>query len=292
MKDTIEIRWHGRGGQGAKTAALLLADVAFKTGKYVQGFPEYGPERMGAPITAYNRISSEPIRVHSNIYEPQYVVVVDESLIEPVHVTAGLAEDGAIIINTPKTPDEVRPLLKGYKGRVYTLDAKEISMKTLGKNFPNSPMLAAIVAVSGIMEEGPFLEDMRQSYQHKFAKKPEVIEGNHGSIKARLQGGNEVMRTDISKIHDNSKWTELTPGNHVYGGGTSKAFNTGEWRTSTPVLDESKCVHCLLCAPVCPDSCIPVVSGKRLAFDLEHCKGCGICAYQCKFGAITMKEGK
>ena len=90
MKDTIEIRWHGRGGQGAKTAALLLADVAFKTGKYVQGFPEYGPERMGAPITAYNRISSDPIRVHSNIYTPQYVVVVDESLLESVDVTAGL----------------------------------------------------------------------------------------------------------------------------------------------------------------------------------------------------------
>ena len=108
MKDTIEIRWHGRGGQGAKTAALLLADVAFKTGKYVQGFPEYGPERMGAPITAYNRISSDPIRVHSNIYTPQYVVVVDESLLESVDVTAGLKEDGAIVINTPKTPDEVR----------------------------------------------------------------------------------------------------------------------------------------------------------------------------------------
>ena len=180
VKDTIEIRWHGRGGQGAKTAALLLADVAFKTGKYVQGFPEYGPERMGAPI-----------RVHSNIYDPQYVVVVDESLIEPVHVTAGLAEDGAIIINTPKTPDEVRPLLKGYKGRVYTLDAKEISLKTLGKNFPNSPMLAAIVAVSGIMEEGPFLEDMRQSYQHKFAKKPEVIEGNMEALKLAFR---EVMK--------------------------------------------------------------------------------------------------
>ena len=191
VKDTIEIRWHGRGGQGAKTAALLLADVAFKTGKYVQGFPEYGPERMGAPITAYNRISSEPIRVHSNIYDPQYVVVVDESLIEPVHVTAGLAADGAIIINTPKTPDEVRPLLKGYKGRVDTLDAKDISLKTLGKNFPNSPMLAAIVAVSGIMEEGPFLEDMRQSYQHKFAKKPEVIEGNMEALKLAFR---EVMK--------------------------------------------------------------------------------------------------
>ena len=178
VKDTIEIRWHGRGGQGAKTTALLLADVAFKTGKYVQGFPEYGPERMGAPITAYNRISSDPIRVHSNIYTPQYVVVVDESLIESVDVTAGLKEDGAIVVNTPKSADEIRPHLNGYKGKVYTLDAREISMQTLGKNFPNSPMLAAIVAVSGIMEKDAFLADMRVSYKHKFAKKPEVIEGN------------------------------------------------------------------------------------------------------------------
>jgi pyruvate ferredoxin oxidoreductase gamma subunit len=183
VKDTIEIRWHGRGGQGAKTAALLLADVAFKTGKYVQGFPEYGPERMGAPITAYNRISSNPIRVHSNIYTPQYVVVVDESLIDSVHVTDGLKEDGAIVINTPKSAEEIRPMLNGYKGRVVTLDARAISMKTLGKNFPNSPMLAAIVAVSGVMEEEAFLEDMQQSYQHKFAKKPEVIEGNMQALK-------------------------------------------------------------------------------------------------------------
>ncbi len=183
MKDTIEIRWHGRGGQGAKTAALLLADVAFKTGKYVQGFPEYGPERMGAPITAYNRISSSPIRVHSNIYTPQYVVVVDESLIGAVDVTAGLREDGAIIVNTPKSADEIAPLLNGYKGKVYTLDAREISMQTLGKNFPNSPMLAAIVSVSGVMNEEDFLRDMRGEYEHKFAKKPEVIEGNMNALK-------------------------------------------------------------------------------------------------------------
>ena len=100
MKKSLEIRWHGRGGQGAKTAALLLADVAFKTGAYVQGFPEYGPERMGAPITAYNRISNNPITIHSNIYEPDYVVVVDDSLLESVNVTAGLKKDGAIVINT------------------------------------------------------------------------------------------------------------------------------------------------------------------------------------------------
>ena len=178
MKDLIEIRWHGRGGQGAKTASLLLADAAFNTGKYVQGFPEYGPERMGAPITAYNRISKEEIRVHSNIYTPDLVVVVDESLLESVDVTAGLKEEGAIIVNTAKTPDEIIPHLKGYKGKAFTVDARTISVEALGKYFPNSPMLAAAVAVSGVMEWEQFISEMKASYQHKFAKKPEVIDGN------------------------------------------------------------------------------------------------------------------
>ncbi len=178
MSQGLEIRWHGRGGQGAKTAALLLADVAFKTGAYVQGFPEYGPERMGAPITAYNRISREEIRVHSNIYTPDLVVVVDETLLHSVDVTAGLKEDGAIIINTPGNKEDVLPLLNGYKGAVYTVDARKISVETLGKNFPNSPMLAAAVAVSKVMDKEAFIREMRTSYEHKFAKKPEVIEGN------------------------------------------------------------------------------------------------------------------
>ena len=174
----IEIRWHGRGGQVAKTSALLLADVCFKTGAYVQGFPEYGPERMGAPITAFNRISKDEIRVHSNIYTPDLVVVVDESLLTSVDVTSGLKEEGAIIVNTPKSADEIRPLLKGYTGRVYTVDARKISVEALGKYFPNSPMLAAAVAVSKVMERDEFISEMQASYEHKFAKKPEVIEGN------------------------------------------------------------------------------------------------------------------
>ena len=178
MNKTVEIRWHGRGGQGAKTAALLLADVAFKTGKYVQGFPEYGPERMGAPITAYNRISDQPITVHSNIYEPDYVVVVDESLLESIDVTKGLKPGGAVIINSERTKEELREFLHGYQGEVYTVNAKQISLRALGKNYPNSPMLAAAVAVSNVMERNDFLKEMRASFQHKFAKKPEVIDGN------------------------------------------------------------------------------------------------------------------
>lgn len=194
MSKGIEIRWHGRGGQGAKTAALLLADVAFKTGAHVQGFPEYGPERMGAPITAYNRISMETIRVHSNIYTPDLVVVVDESLLDSVEVTAGLKEEGAIIINTAKSKDEVLPHLKGYKGNVYTVDARRISVEALGKYFPNSPMLAAAVAVSGVMEREQFINEMQASYQHKFAKKPEVIEGNMKALTMTLDALEDALR--------------------------------------------------------------------------------------------------
>lgn len=187
MKDIVEIRWHGRGGQGAKTASLLLADAAFNTGKYVQGFPEYGPERMGAPITAYNRISSERITVHSNIYEPDYVVVVDETLLSAVNVTAGLKKGGAIVINSHKTPVEVRPLLKGYEGKVCTIDAGKISEEELGKNFPNTPMLAAIVKVSGVVEEQEFIKDMEGSFQHKFASKPQMIDGNMRALKRSMK---------------------------------------------------------------------------------------------------------
>lgn len=185
-KDTIEIRWHGRGGQGAKTACLLLADVAFTSGKQVQGFPEYGPERMGAPITAYNRISDNKISLHCNIYNPDFVAVVDETLLHTVDVTAGLSEAGAIIINTPKEPEEVRPLLNGYKGRVCTVDAAEISMQTLGKNFPNSPMLAAVVKVSQVVDNDLFLKNMQGEFEHKFATKPNVVAGNMEALKLAM----------------------------------------------------------------------------------------------------------
>ena len=193
MEDLIEIRWHGRGGQGAKTASLLLADAAFNTGKYIQGFPEYGPERMGAPITAYNRISTSPITIHSNIYNPDYVVVVDDTLLESVDVTAGLKNTGAIVINTTKSEDYLKKVLKGYSGSIYTIDAKKVSMETLGKYFPNTPMLAAIVKVSKIMTDEEFINDMKGSFKHKFAKKPEVIEGNMKAIEMALKEVNKIQ---------------------------------------------------------------------------------------------------
>ena len=178
LNEAVEIRWHGRGGQGAKTACLLLADVAFSSGKHVQGFPEYGTERMGAPITAYNRITDEHCKVHSNIYTPDYVVVVDETLLKSVDVTKGLKETGALIINSKKTPEEIRPMLNGYTGKVCAVDAEKISMETLGRNFPNTPMLGAVVKVSNVIDQERFVKDMRESFEHKFANRESVIEGN------------------------------------------------------------------------------------------------------------------
>lgn len=187
MKDVVEFRWHGRGGQGAKTAALLLADVAFKTGKYVQGFPEYGPERMGAPITAYNRIGDSEIRVHSNIYHPNFVVVVDEGLLESVDVAKGIKDGGAVVVNSSRSPEEVRNEIRDFDGKVYTIDAKKVSVNCLGKYFPNTPMLAAAVKISGVMEKDEFLREMEASFMHKFASKPEVIEGNMNALKMAFE---------------------------------------------------------------------------------------------------------
>ena len=190
MSSMVEVRWHGRGGQGAKTASLLLADAAFNTGKYVQGFPEYGPERMGAPITAYNRISDERSTVHSNIYEPDFVVVVDATLLTAVDVTGGLKKEGGIIINTNKSPEELRPLLEGYEGKVYTIDAGTIAEEELkNRSLSNTSMLGAVVKVSGVISEDHFIKDMEQSLHHKFASKPHVIEGN---MKALSRGMKEV----------------------------------------------------------------------------------------------------
>lgn len=184
--EPMEIRWHGRGGQGAKTACLLLAEAAFFAGKYVQGFPEYGPERMGAPITAYNRISDRPCSVHSNIYTPDHVVVVDETLLRSVDVLSGLKEGGILIINSKKSAAEIREELGGFQGPVCVVDAERISTETLGRNFPNTPMLAAVVKATEVLDIDQFVRDMEKSFGHKFRSKPEVIEGNMNALKKTL----------------------------------------------------------------------------------------------------------
>lgn len=190
MKELVEVRWHGRGGQGAKTAALLFADAALATGKYIQAFPEYGPERMGAPVASFNRLSSNPILLHSAVTNPDVVVVLDPTLIESVNVIDGIPDGGAIIINTNKSTDEVKKLLNASVNiKVCTVDASKIAKETIGKDIPNTPMLGALVKVSGILDFNEMIKDTRKKLEKKFKTKPEVIEGN---IKAIERAYNEV----------------------------------------------------------------------------------------------------
>ena len=183
MKDFVEIRWHGRGGQGAKTAALLFGDAAMSLGKYIQAFPEYGPERMGAPVTSFNRISEKPIRLYYGISEPDIVLVLDPSLIGNVDPAAGLKEDGLIIVNTPETPATIRTLLKLKGRKVFTVDASKISVETIGKDIPNTPLLGALIKASNILDFDHFAKDLEKKLSKKFASKPEVIEGNLNAVK-------------------------------------------------------------------------------------------------------------
>ena len=178
----IEIRWHGRGGQGTKTASLLLADVAFNTGKYIQGFPEYGPERMGAPLTAYNRIDNNPMRIHSNVYEPDYIIVVDDTLLGAVDVAKGIKPNGSILVNTNLDGKKVRKLLGDFKGKVYTIDASKIAIEYIGQNFPNTALLSAVIKIINLMSKEDLEANMLDSFKHKFAKKPDVIEPNMQAV--------------------------------------------------------------------------------------------------------------
>lgn len=163
----IEVRWHGRGGQGAKTASQFLGEAALDTGKYIQSFPEYGPERAGAPMRAYNRISDEPIYIHSSVTDPDIVVVIDPTLIKAVDVIEGLGEKGALLVNTDRSPEDIRKALNLTKVKIGTVDATKIALETLKMPIPNMPMLGALLKVSSLVS----VADLSKKVKAKFLKK-------------------------------------------------------------------------------------------------------------------------
>jgi len=181
VAQALEIRWHARGGQGAKTASLLLAEAAAMEGKFSQGFPDYGPERMGAPMRGFNRISDEPIKVHCAIYSPKIVVVLDDTLLSTVDVMAGTPEDGIVIVNTVKSADAVRKELGVTDREVYVVDATGIAIEEIGRPIPNAPMLGALIKASGVLSLESVVDQIRKKFSHGF--RPEVLEGNVRAIR-------------------------------------------------------------------------------------------------------------
>jgi pyruvate ferredoxin oxidoreductase gamma subunit len=188
MQALTEIRWHGRGGQGAVTAAKMVAEVALGQKKYFQAFPEYGPERSGAPIVAFTRISDEPIQIYAGIEHPDIVVVLDPTLLSIVDVTQGAPDDAIVIVNTDLPPSQLREHygLKGHK--LYTVAATRIATETIGRPIPNTPMVGALTRVAGLFPLDSVVDFMREDFSHKFP--PKVVEGN---IKALTRAYEEVQ---------------------------------------------------------------------------------------------------
>lgn len=188
MSNLVEIRWHARGGQGAKTASTLLAESALSAGKYVQGFPEYGPERMGAPILAFNRIGDEPITIHSNVDSPDVVMVLDPSLIGPVNVAEGLKDGGVIIVNTNLDPETVRSKLSASGTfKVATVDASGIAVATIGRDIPNTPMIGALLRLKEFLPFEAFMERMREDLDRKFHGRKAIVDGNISAMRRAYQ---------------------------------------------------------------------------------------------------------
>lgn len=190
MSETVEVRWHGRGGQGTVTAAKVLADACLSGGRYVQAFPEYGPERAGAPLRAYNRISTKELRLHCPVLKPHVVGVVDATLLDAVNVSEGATADTMFIVNTTKSPEEIRGKLNvSGKQKVFTVDASRIAMDCIGRALPNSPMLGAVCKVTGIVSLDALLEDVKKSFGKKFSQK--IIDGNLEAAKRGFEEVNE-----------------------------------------------------------------------------------------------------
>jgi len=190
MAEMVEIRWHGRGGQGTVTAAKVFADACLSGGRHVQAFPEYGPERAGAPLRAYNRISSKELRMHCPVLNPNVVAVADATLLDAMNVAEGVPDDAVFVINTSKSPKETREKLKAKASqKVYTIDASKIALETIGRPMPNTPMLGALTKASGLLGIDILVGEVKGSFGKKFAQK--IIDAN---LAAAKRGFEEVKQ--------------------------------------------------------------------------------------------------
>ena len=285
-----EIRWHGRGGQGAVTSAELLALAAIEEGKFAQAFPSFGPERRGAPVLVFNRVSDNtPIRARAAITDPDVVVILDPGLIDITDVTAGLKKDGVLVINTPKTIVDIKSELSG-PWKLAIVNATSIARDTIGVPIVNTTMLGALVKATEIVRLESLTEPLKERFGarakgnidacSKAYEATEIAELSSAAQKPRQSFETEVLPS----------WRELLPGGVVTDAGSAKRYRTGDWKSEHPVWNHQKCIKCGICYLFCPEGCIREKEDGYFEADLYYCKGCGICARECWTEAIKMVE--
>jgi pyruvate ferredoxin oxidoreductase gamma subunit len=294
-----EIRFHGRGGQGAVMAAQAVAEAAIMAGLEAQAFPFFGAERRGAPVTAFARISDKPICVKTNVYTPDMLVIMDESLIDIEPVALGLKADGVAIVNTRRRPEEVD---LGLVARCLTVDATNIALEYLKAPIVNTSILGAMARGTDVIG----IEDVKKAIISRFGEKLGVAAGEVNAKAAQaafdgaVEGRSKAERPLTRRKFWQPTWQEMPAGVSLHrseqgglqvGPGAMHNNRTGTWRTRTPIYHKEACVRCLRCWFICPDSSVRREKDGHVHFDYEHCKGCGMCAAACPSKAIEMRKG-
>jgi pyruvate ferredoxin oxidoreductase gamma subunit len=287
---TIEIRWHGRGGQGAVTSAELAALAAIHEGKYAQAFPSFGPERRGAPVLAFDRISADaPIRVRSGVTKPDIVVVLDPGLVTLINVAENLKPGGALIVNSTRSLEDLRQEFNG-NWKFAVVDAASIARELLGVNIVNTTMLGALIKTTGVVR----LEALEEPLKERFGARAKA---NMDACKKAFENTilTEITFSDAKKhkvfpVEKLPSWKELLVGCAVTDVGNTKKFCTGDWKSQHPEWDNKKCIKCGICSLFCPEGCISQRPDGFFFSNLFYCKGCGICAHECWTQAISMHE--
>jgi len=259
----IEIRFHGRGGQGAVTASRVLAIAAFLEGHHSQSIPMYGTERRGAPVTAFVRIGEKSRMIRSLVHEPDYVVVLDPLLRNTVNITEGLKPGGTIIINSAAPPEEIE-FTSEYK--VVTVDATKVALETIGRPITNTAILGAFAKGTGEVKLESLIEAVKTEMSGRMADTN--IKAVERAYNSTIIGKNRVVK-ELKKA-------ALQPAN-----------SRADWRTFRPIVDPTKCTGCQICWTFCPEHSINMME-KKSTVDYIYCKGCGICAVDCPTKAITM----
>ena len=288
----IEARMHGRGGQGAVTAAELVAQAAIAEGKHAQGFPSFGPERRGAPVTAFLRVSPSPISLREPVNSPDVVVVLDNSLIGLVDVTDGLIAGGALLVNLPPEQEGKLAEFRG-KFRLALVDASAIALEELGVPITNTAIIGALVKTMGLCGLASLEEPLAKRFGKLAPKNLAALQRAHQECRIIEADGAPAAKTQPGfRIEAQKPWRELALGGDIETPGSSQDFVTGNWRTAGyPVTNPEACIKCGVCWALCPDMAYSKNQQDFYDWKGRYCKGCGVCAEECPKGAIEMKVG-
>lgn len=286
----VEIRWHGRGGQGAVTSAELVALAAINEGKYAQAMPSFGPERRGAPVLAFNRVSNtKPILTRAPVSEPDVVVVLDSGLLYIADITSGLKRDGVLVLNSAKSLEDIKSEFSG-PWKLAVINGTAIAREMLGVPIVNTTMIGALIKASGIIS----LISLEEPLKERFGARAK------NNINACQKAYNEVVIAESAVASPGKprsfqpevlpKWHEMLPGCVVTEPGNASEYRTGDWKSQHPEYDYEKCNKCGLCYIFCPEGCIEPRGDGYFKANLYYCKGCGLCAKECPKDAINMIE--